>query len=153
MRQPTPQKVEEFVKPVPASHRRFFKSLKPVYEAQDFFAAHGYWDPDEPDTSPGLAAQIDGDPTMRYRLLWGRFNEAQIRQPKRWRRIGFFGHTPVHNYPAGAELTPVFGPNIVLMDTASALTAAGMLSAICAESGTVLQADRQGQVIELSHAE
>lgn len=153
MGQPTPQKVEHFVKAVPASHRRFFKSLKPVYEAPDFFAAHGYWGPDEPDNSPGLAAQIDGDPTLKYRLLWGRFNEGQIQQPKHWRRVGIFGHTPVHNYPAGAELTPVFGPNIVLMDTASALTPAGMLSAICVETGIVLQADREGKVIELSNAE
>jgi hypothetical protein len=149
MQQPTPEKVQKFVKPVPASHRRFFKSLKAVYETQDFFAAHGYWDPDAPDESPGLAARIDGDPTLRYRLLWGRFNDAQVRQPKRWHRIGFFGHTPVHNYPAGAELTPVFGPNIILLDTASALSSTGMLSALCVETGKIIQADRAGETDEL----
>jgi hypothetical protein len=153
MGHPTPEKVQQFVKPVPASHRRFFKSLKPVYETPDFFAAHGYWGPDEPDEPLGLAARIDGDPTLRYRLLWGRFNDAQVRQPKHWRRTGFFGHTPVHNYPAGLELTPVFGPNIVLLDTASALIPSGMLSAICAETGTVFQADREGAIAELSDHE
>lgn len=153
MRQPTPEKVQQFIKPVPASHRRFFRSLKAVYETEGFFAAHGYWHPDEPDDSPGLAAQIDGDPTLRYRLLWGRFTDAQIRQPKHWQRTGFFGHTPVLNYPAGADLTPVFGPNIVLLDTASALAASGMLSAMCAETGMVLQADRAGETIELPNHE
>jgi hypothetical protein len=153
MRQPTPEKVQQFIKPVPASHRRFFRSLKAVYETEEFFAAHGYWHPDEPDESPGLAAQIDGDPTLRYRLLWGRFTDAQIRQPKHWHRTGFFGHTPVLNYPAGADLTPVFGPNIVLLDTASALAASGMLSAMCAETGMVLQADRAGETVELPNHE
>ncbi len=36
---------------------------------------------------------------MRYRLLWGRFGD-EIRSKKRWKRTGYFGHTPVQTYPA-----------------------------------------------------
>ncbi|HWE05407.1 MAG TPA: hypothetical protein VG274_01785, partial [Rhizomicrobium sp.] len=82
-------------------------------------------------------------------LLWGRFTEAQLLGKKRWSRTGYFGHTPVVNYSAGAGLVPVRGHRIVLLDTASALMPEGMLSAMCAESGRVIQADRLGQTIEL----
>jgi serine/threonine protein phosphatase 1 len=149
LHEPGPERIAQFVKPVPQSHRRFIRSLKPLYESDDFFVAHGFWGPGEPDDAPNLATQIDGDPTLRYRLLWGRFTDAQIHGPKHWHRTGYFGHTPVLNYPAGADLTPVVGPQVVLLDTASALTPAGMLSAVCVETGTVLQADRAGETIEL----
>ena len=149
MHRPSPERINEFAKAIPQSHKRFIRSLKPLYESDDCFVAHGYWGPDDPDDEPNLASRVDGDPTLRYRLLWGRFTDAQIYNPKHWKRTGFFGHTPVLNYPAGAELVPVFGPKIVLVDTASALTASGMLSAICAETGTMLQADRGGEVVEL----
>jgi serine/threonine protein phosphatase 1 len=149
VRHPAANRVQQFVKAVPQSHRRFIRGLKPVYEAEEFFVAHGFWDPDEPD-SPALASQIQADPNLRYRLLWGRFTEAQIHASKYWRRTGYFGHTPVLNYTTGADLTPVVGPKIVLLDTASALSSEGMLSAVCAETGTAIQADRSGQVVELT---
>jgi serine/threonine protein phosphatase 1 len=151
MRQPTPEKIQKLIKPIPQSHRRFFRSLRAVYETDEFFVAHGYWGPDEPDDSPSIATQLDGDPPLRYRLLWGRFTDAQLHERKRWRRTGFFGHTPVLNYPAGVDLMPVFGQQVVLLDTAAALLPSGMLSAVCAETGVVLQADRAGEVIELPH--
>ena len=149
MHHPSPQRIQQFIAPVPQSHRRFMRALKPVFESNDFFVAHGYWDPDERD-SPSLASQIADNPNLRYRLLWGRFTDSQIQSTKYWHRTGYFGHTPVLNYPAGVGLTPVVGPKIVLLDTASALSSEGMLSAICAETGLAIQADRAGKVVELT---
>lgn len=85
------------------------QGLRPVFETEDFFAAHGYWDVDEPDDSPGLAWRLERYPPLRYRLLWGRFSDAQIRRKKRWKRAGYFGHTPVFNYPGGSDFTPIRG--------------------------------------------
>lgn len=146
---PNPDRIAQFVKPVPQSHRRFLRSLKPVYESEDFFVAHGFWGPGEPDESPTIAQQIEGDPTLRYRLLWGRFTDAQIYGPKHWHRTGYFGHTPVLNYPAGIDMTPIVGPQVVLLDTAVVLLASGMLSAVCPDTGQVLQTNRAGETIEL----
>jgi serine/threonine protein phosphatase 1 len=150
LRDPTTKRIEQFVKPVPASHRRFIRSLKPVFETDDFFVAHGFWSPDDLDTSPSLAAQLDADSNLRHRLLWGRYTEAQIRSPKYWQRTGYFGHTPVFNYAAASEMTPIVGPNIVLLDTASALMPLGMLTAVCAETRSAIQADRAGRTVELA---
>jgi len=36
----------------------------------------------------------------------------------------------------------------MLLDTASALSVAGMLSGVCAQTGTVIQADRAGAIVE-----
>ena len=150
---PTPAKIDEFAKLVPQSHRRFIHALKPVYESDEFFVAHGYWGPDEPDERPGIAAKLGQDADLRYRLMWGRFTDAQIHSRKNWRRTGYFGHTPVLNYPAGADLSPIAGPNIVLLDTASALTPYGMLTAVCPDTGAVLQAARGGEIVELPGTE
>ena len=147
-RRPSPRRIEKLVRIVPQQHLRFIQELRPVFETEDFFAAHGYWDVDEPDDSPGLVWQLDRYPPLRYRLLWGRFSDAQIRRKKRWKRAGYFGHTPVFNYPGGSDFTPIRGPQIMLLDTASALSVAGMLSGVCAETGTVIQADRAGAIVE-----
>ena len=149
-RAPSPAAVDRCVSVVPESHRAFFRALKPVYESDAFFVAHGYWDPDERDYSPRVAERLGTDPQLRYRLLWGRFTEAQIARKKKWRRTGYFGHTPVFNYRAGVEFTPVRGPNLVLLDTAVALSAVGMLSAVCVETGVVVQANRGGETLELT---
>ena len=149
-RRPTPAGVERLVTFVPPAHRQFIRGLRPVFEADDFFVAHGYWDPDDADDQPNLAAPLERDPKLRYQLLWGRFTEAQITRKKRWKRTGYFGHTPVLNYrsPAGESL-PIRGQQLVLLDTAVALSRSGRLSAVCAETGTVLQSDRQGETVEL----
>ena len=150
LHQTTPARIQKLVQTVPAAHRRFIRSLKPIYEADTFFVAHGYWGPDEPDDSPSIANQIGDNPNLRYRLLWGRFTDAEIRREKHWHRTGYFGHTPVTNYLAPpSPLVPVHGPNLVLLDTASALSNVGMLSAACPEAETILQADRAGGVVEV----
>lgn len=133
---------------VPESHRRFIHALQPVFETEGFFAAHGYWDPDERDDAPPISVQLAADPRLRYQLLWGRFTQQQITRKKRWKRTGYFGHTPVFNYRQGADFAPIKGPNIVLLDTAVALSVSGYLTAACAETGVVIQADRSGRVTD-----
>ena len=148
-RRPSPRRIADLVRIVPESHRRFIRDLRPVFESEDFFVAHGYWGVDEPDSSPDLATQLERDPPLRYRLLWGRFTEAQVRRRKRWKRSGYFGHTPVFNYAGGSDFTPIRGPGITLLDTAIALSVTGLLSGACAETGTIIQADRSGATAEL----
>jgi serine/threonine protein phosphatase 1 len=143
---PDAGKLSEAVKVVPEHHRQFFRSLRVVAEYDEFFVAHAFWDPDEPDSSPDLAARLAADPRLRQQLLWGRYTEAQIQRKKRWKRTGFFGHTPVVNYRKD-DFTPVYGPQLVLLDTGVALGANGRLTAVCADSGEVIQTDRAGTVI------
>lgn len=150
-RRPSARRIERLVRIVPAPHRQFIRSLRPVFETENFFVAHGYWNIDDPDTEPSLAWRLGNEPPLRYRLLWGRFTQTQVKSNKRWKRHGYFGHTPVFNYPsAGGQFVPVQGPKITLLDTAPALSVAGLLSGVCAEAGTVLQADRAGATAELA---
>jgi serine/threonine protein phosphatase 1 len=149
-RRPNARRIKQFIEIVPASHRKFIRDLRPVFETDNFFVTHGYWDPDSEDDDPNLAAPLARDPQLRYKLLWGRFTDAQIRRKKRWSRTGYFGHTPVLNYASAKGLyEPIRGAGIVLLDTAVALSVSGMLSAVCAESGAVLQSDRGGNILEL----
>jgi len=149
-RRPSARHIEQVIRAVPAPHRQFIRELRPSFETDDFFVAHGYWDPDSRDDDPNLAAPLARSPELRYKLLWGRFTDAQIRRKKRWSRTGYFGHTPVLNYASAKGMSePIRGAGIVLLDTAVALSASGMLSAVCAESGTVLQSDRAGDTMEL----
>jgi hypothetical protein len=148
-RKPGERAIVECVRVVPENHRNFIRSLQPTFQSAQFFAAHGCWDPDEPDDASEMQAGLEKDVKARCGLLWDRFTEEQITRKKRWKRPGYFGHTPVYNYrQAGGEFAPIFGDKLVLLDTAVALSTAGFLSAVCAESGTVLQANRAGEIIE-----
>ena len=146
---PSPEAVARLFDAVPAAHRAFVHDLEPVIEMPDFFVAHALWNADEPDDTPPIASRLAADARLRYQIVWGRFGR-EVTRAKRWRRTGYFGHTPVQTYPhelQGEEHTPIRGPNIVLLDTAAALTGEGRLSAVCVESGQVVQADRQGEVV------
>lgn len=146
---PNPQKIAELKELVPETHRAFIRELAPVIEHPDIFVVHGSWDPDTADHGPDLLARVAQQPKLRHPLLWGRFTEPQLQRKKRWRRTGYFGHTPVVNYRmARGDYVPLRGPGLVLLDTASALAVGGMLSAACVESGALLQADRAGGVLE-----
>ena len=79
--------------------------------------------------------------------MWDRFAEDEVRRDKRWRRRGFFGHTPVINYAIGDEFLPVSGPQIVLLDTGCALGHAGRLTAWCAENDAYVQTDHFGNLV------
>jgi serine/threonine protein phosphatase 1 len=147
VRHPDAARLKRVLDAVPQKHRDFIRSLRAVAEYDDFFVAHAYWDVDEPDTSPDLAGRLLADPSLRQQLLWGRYTDEQIRRKKRWKRTGYFGHTPVNNYRREGEPLPMKGPQIVLLDTGVALGAHGRLSAVCAESGEVIQSDRAGAVL------
>ena len=149
-RRPSPRKLAEIVAAVPEAHRRFFRSLPPVIEEPDVFVAHALWHPDEPDDRPGVAARLQAVKRLRHQVLWGRYSDADVRRPKRWRRVGYFGHTPVETFgPAlhGGQNVPIRGPQIVLLDTAAALAPTGRLSAVCAETGELFQVDRFGEPV------
>jgi hypothetical protein len=148
-RKPSDRAINKCVSVVPENHRRFIHGLKPVFQTANFFATHGYWDPDDSDEPAHVKSRLEDEPAVRYRLLWERFTEEQITRKKKWKGTGYFGHTPVYIYRLSAgDFLPIVGEKIVLLDTAVALSAFGFLSAICAESGTVLQASRGGEVIE-----
>lgn len=144
---PDEKRLEQLTAIVPPSHRQFIHSLHAVSEHEDFFVAHAFWDVDEPDRSPDLSARLAADPKMRYQLLWNRFTERQIASVKRWERTGFFGHTPISNYRRESPHEPLFGPKVVLLDTAVALNVEGRLTAVCAETREVVQADRAGGIL------
>ena len=130
---------------VPEAHRQFFNSLLPVAEFAEFFVAHAGWHIDTPDSSPDLRTRLHNDPRLRYPVLWGRYTDAQIDRNKAWHRTGYFGHTPVSNYRKALDLTPVRGPQIVLLDTGVALFAQGRLSAVSPDSHELVQVDRAGR--------
>jgi serine/threonine protein phosphatase 1 len=143
---PDEGRLKRLVTIIPEPHRRFFRTLRPLVEYEQFFVAHAYWDADLPDA--GITTLLASDVKLRYQILWGRFTEPQIQKKKRWKRTGYFGHTPVTNYRKTGEPTPVYGPNIVLLDTGAALGVHGRLTAVNADNGEVIQTDRAGAVVE-----
>jgi hypothetical protein len=144
---PTADLIKRVGESVPPRHRTFIRRLLPVIEHDDLFVAHGMWGADEPDAA--LAQSLAAQAMLRNRVLWGRFG-LEIAQKKRWKRTGYFGHTPVQALPPnlrGDEPTPVRGPNIVMVDTGAAVSQDGRLSAVCAETGAVVQAERDGTLV------
>ncbi|QOV89934.1 metallophosphoesterase [Humisphaera borealis] len=142
---PSPESVLRLLSVVPESHRRFARDLVPVIEGDTYFIAHAMWNVDEPD-EPSIAARLAENTRLRYQIIWGRYGR-ELTRPKRWKRTGYFGHTPVQTYPRDVqtqEHTPIRGPGIVLLDTAAALTPEGRLSAVSIESGELIQVDRLG---------
>ncbi|MDB5296534.1 MAG: metallophosphoesterase, partial [Phycisphaerales bacterium] len=140
---PTHDAVARLFAPVPAAHRAFVRNLEPVIETPDFFVAHALWDADEPDADPPIADRLAADGRLRYQIVWGRYGREVLR-PKRWTRTGYFGHTPVQTYPADVrggpdadDGVPIRGPNIVLLDTAAALTPDGRRIALGTIDGKI----------------
>jgi hypothetical protein len=141
----TRQRVEESVSAIPAEHRAFIRDLPPVIEQDDLFVAHAMWDVDAPDTA--LGARLGESSPDRFKVLWGRYAEKDVRRKKKWHRTGYFGHTPVQSYRPEYD-EPLRGPQIVLLDTGAALTPSGRLSAVCAETGECVQVHRSGKLVE-----
>jgi hypothetical protein len=140
--------LERALAPVPENHRQFLRSLQPIFESTTFFVAHGYWDPDDSDQQPPISTRLAQDPQLRHRLLWGRFTDQQLSRKRKWSRTGYFGHSPVSIYrAAGSDLKPLRFEKLVLIDTASALSSLGMLTAICPQTDAILQANRAGEVV------
>ena len=147
-RQPSDEAVRRLFEPVPASHRTFLRTLPPTVETDDFFVVHAKWDPDDAD-QPSVAAHLLTSTRLRHQVLWGRYGIEMTRK-KRWRRTGYFGHTPVENYPGALRNesnVPIRTQGLVLLDTGAALGAGGRLSAVCADDGRLIQVDRGGGVV------
>lgn len=145
---PHPQKLKKMVGMIPHRHRQFIHDLLPVVEHPDIYVAHAYWDPDEQDEFPDISARLLLNRQLRHQILWGRYTSEQIRQKKRWKRKGYFGHTPVLNYEPAREMEPIWGPQIVLVDTAAALVPHGRLTAVCVETDEVVQVERTGSIVK-----
>ena len=137
------ERLKLLVATVPQRHRTFIRNLVPVAEFSDLFVAHAMWDPLRSDEFAALA----NDRRARHRLLWNRFNPEQLDAPKAWKRVGYFGHTPVMNYNSLTN-RPLRGTSIVLADTGAALGPRGRLSAICPETGVILQSDPNGILLD-----
>lgn len=148
---PTDASVRRLFEPLPAAHRAFIRSLPAVIEEPDLFVAHAMWHPDDADEGPPIAERLVNDVDLRHRVLWGRYGTNDITRRKRWRRTGFFGHTPVAAFDkslSGGRNEPIRGPNMVLLDTGAALSANGRLSAVCADTGEAIQVERSGAPVE-----
>lgn len=141
----TPERIRETVSIVPDAHRAFIHDLPALHDEEDLFVVHAMWDADEPDDDiAGQLAKSSGE--ARFKVLWGRFADADIERAKRWKRTGYFGHTPVQTY-RGGSVEPLRGPKIFLLDTGAALSATGRLSAVCVESGECVQVQRNGKPV------
>lgn len=133
---------------VPQAHRDFFRNLSLIIEEDEFFVAHGYVNPDSP-AANGFSATAATDAEFRRETLWSRPTDDQVAQEKPWIRVGYMGHTPVNNYEPPlfqGKMVPIHGPKMVLLDTAAAMHPEGRLSAICHETGWLIQSDRDGNI-------
>lgn len=147
MEHPSEQRVREAVSIIPPDHRTFIRELPAVHEEPDLFVAHAMWDVDTPDDA--MPARLGQSPPDRFKILWGRYTEKDIGRKKRWQRTGYFGHTPVQAYGDRND-EPLRGPEIVLLDTGAALSPSGRLSAVCAETGELVQVHRSGKPVEVA---
>ncbi|HEX2971600.1 MAG TPA: hypothetical protein VHP11_04675, partial [Tepidisphaeraceae bacterium] len=152
LKHPDEKRLDAVLQCVPESHRRFISSLRPIYETDEFFVAHGKWNPDDHDQKPSFSHQLGRSGVHRELLMWGRFTSAEILRTKAWTRTGYFAHTPVENYPKllpRGQYIPILGPKIGLVDTGVALSPLGRLTAFCHESKMFLQASHFGTLIAL----
>lgn len=138
---------------IPASHRSFIRSLPVFLDDQDLFVIHGKWPTHERASPHDLLTGTFPPAAIRHEILWGRYTAAELRRSQVWRKRGFFGHTPVQTYDHHEENhTPIVAGKMVLLDTAAALIPAGRLTAYCAESTQILQADPGGRLVASSDA-
>jgi len=136
--------IRRLFQPVPERHKRFFRELPAVTEADDFFVCHATWPADQLDEPGRMNGMVAGDPYLRHDVLWGRYTGNQIKSKKVWSRPGYFGHTPTDNYLSlpgllSAPGSIIQGEKVTLLDTA-AFSPTGRLTAVCHETGQVLQA-------------
>jgi hypothetical protein len=150
---PGVERLNKITAAVPDSHKRFIRELGPLIEEADLFVAHAIWDPYENDLSESMRRTLERDGGARHKLLWGRFGEQDIAWTKMWKRTGYFGHTPVFAYAASQKTgellpEPIVGNQLVLLDTACALSDTGRLTAYCAEAKRFVQVDRFAKIVK-----
>jgi hypothetical protein len=133
---------------IPVEHRMFIRSLPVFIEDDDLFVVHGKWPLKESATPQQLLGSSVLVPSLRNESLWGRFTDADLHRKKAWPKVGFFGHTPVMTYKGHEnEYNPIIAVKMILLDTAAALSPNGRLSAICAETSELIQADLLGKIV------
>lgn len=136
---------------VPEDHQTFIRMLPTIIEDDDLFVAHGKWPVNETHTPAMLARGGLPPPALRHEMLWGRFSNAELIRNKAWPKPGFFGHTPVATYKGRADqFVPIIAPQTILLDTAAALAPHGRLTAMCAESAEIVQADPRGNAVVMA---
>jgi serine/threonine protein phosphatase 1 len=135
---------------VPDRHKAFIQNLPPVIEEDGFFVAHAYWYPNDLTPEAPLAARLAGNPRARRDVIWTRFGEKQLMGDKTWSRTGYFGHTPTPFYQKLLlrPFHPIRGPHVTLVDTAAATDLRGRLTAFCHETEQIVQADREGNLVQ-----
>ncbi len=133
----------------PLEHRLFIHALPIYIEDEDLFVIHGKWPIQQ---SSGPRGLIDGGippAALRHQILWGRYTDADLHRPKMWPKTGFFGHTPVATYHGhGGDFSALIAARMILLDTAAALSPAGRLTAICAETSQQIQTTPTGKLVE-----
>lgn len=148
---PSSDGLEKLVASIPRQHRDFFRNLPPVMEETGFFVIHAKWDIHREDTPHAFSRTLQNRAALRHNVIWARYTQEEILAPKNWKRLGFFGHTPVPNYARGlrkSEYEPVAGERMVLLDTAAALGPQGRLTAWCFDEARFMQVDRGGQAVK-----
>jgi hypothetical protein len=130
---------------IPQSHKDFFKNLPLVNEQETFFTVHAY-------LPFHVEENIDewqkGKILFQKEMLWGRFSAIALVSSKRWKKRGYFGHSPTFSYiELGSEI-PIKGPNICLVDTGCVFEHS--LTAYCHEEDNFIQVDSSGQEIVAS---
>lgn len=113
---------------VPQEHKDFYANLPLILEGDGFFVAHAFI---EPEITIADALEYDAH---KKNMIWGRFAKSDIEQPKKWGKVGYFGHTPTFTTYQSKE--PVFGDDIVLVDTGAVF--GNCLSAVCHETKEVI---------------
>ena len=137
---------------VPEEHKRFFRELPAVAETDDFFVVHATWPPDQLDEPGRMNGLVAADVNLGHEAIWGRYVANQIRSAKAWRRPGYVGHTPTDTYWNHADLLPepgavIRGRGVTLVDT-GCFAHGGRLSAVCHDSGEVVQIHRTGELLD-----
>jgi serine/threonine protein phosphatase 1 len=113
---------------IPQKHLDFYNNLPLYIEEDDFFIVHASWIP-ELDISECYK-------TEQYRLaaVWGRFPHHFLEMDMSWRKLGYFGHTPVAHY---GYQQPIIKDSMILLDTGAA--SGGPLTAVCHETKQIIQ--------------
>lgn len=148
LQQRTRDALEVVIDAIPVEHRMFLRSLPVFIEDEDLFVVHGKWPLHETATPRQLLGQSMPIPSLRHEILWGRFVDADLHRRKSWPKVGFFGHTPVPTYKGHENsYLPIISAKMILLDTAAALGPSGRLTALCAETSEIVQADPTGRLI------
>jgi serine/threonine protein phosphatase 1 len=125
---------------VPQQHHDFFHCLPLIVEGDGFFISHAALPP-EMSPADAIAAVTAEKPDLDQRvvgkaLIWGRYTMEQIQQDKVWGKTGYFGHTPTKFYGNDHLGKPIFGKDIVLVDTGAVF--GNGLTAVCHETKEVI---------------